>query len=242
MTVDIPHLQVINVDRFQFVINGVVPLDVRLVLVRPQRGNDCKYNSVPDDLFDDDYSAYPYYRATAALARHGEIRWLALPFTVHYAWIKVRHSGGRRTDKPIITARPQWLEHGADVKSARTFRQNLEDVVTRARQNGQQVHLATFGWYIPEDYTEERFQAGELDYADPYLRIGVWGEADAVGSCIVLHNQILRDIARHDPEINLIDVEVGVPKLGRYYDDVCHFSEEGEERFMASLEAGLRSP
>jgi hypothetical protein len=201
--------------------------------------NDCKYNSVPDQLFDDEYSAYPFYKSTAALLRERRIDWLTLPYTLRFAWIQARHVEGREWDKPVVTALPEWTQHGTDVKTARTFRLNLEEILGRSQQAGQTVHLATFASYIPQDYTEERFRAGELDYANPRLRVEVWGEAADVRRCIEIHNEIIRDLAGAYPHARLVEVEQGVSKTGSHFDDACHFTPRGQELFFETLEEAL---
>lgn len=201
--------------------------------------NDCKYNSVPDTLFDDEYSAYPFYRATSALLRDPWIDWLALPYTLRFVWIQARHVEGREWDTPVVTAQPAWMSHGATVKTARTFRRNLEEILRQTQEDGRPVHLATLAYYIPDDYTEERFRAGELDYANPLLRVEVWGEAEDVKRCIEIHNEIIRDLAQQYSHARLVDIEHSVPKAGRNFDDACHFSPAGQEFFFQALEEAL---
>jgi hypothetical protein len=201
--------------------------------------NDCKYNSVPDGLFDDEYTAYPYYKLTAALLSHKELDYVVLPYTLYFAWIELLEGGVPKRQLPVATARPEWQVYGSKIKSARTYRQNLEDIVERAGQRGRIVHLATFASFIPENYTEERFRAGQLGYATPRLRVGVWGRAPDVRACISVHNKIVRDIAAKHANVHLIDVEAAIPREGRFFDDACHLAPVGQQRFFDALAAGL---
>ncbi len=139
----------------------------------------------------------------------------------------------------MVTARPEWQTYGSNIKSARTFRQNIEDIVRRAQQHGQTVHLATFASYIPKDYTYEKFRAGKLDYANPRLPVEVWGRAADVRACISVHNQIIREIAAEYSNVHLIDLESAIPHEGRFFDDACHLSPLGRERFFNALAAAL---
>lgn len=201
--------------------------------------NDCKYNNVPDKWFDDEYSAYPYYKLTSALLRHPEVKYVVLPYTLHFAWVDLTQLGRNEWQNPVVIARPKWVAYGSDIKSARTFRQNLEDVVRRAQSRGQTVHLLTVATYIPQDYTEEKFVAGKLDYAHPRLRVAVWGNATDVRNCIGRHNQIIRDLAAEYSNVHLIDMESAIPQDGRYFDDACHLSPLGKEQFFRALGAAL---
>ena len=204
--------------------------------------NDCKYDNMPAELFDDGYSVYPFYQAVTALLRHPEADWFALPYTLEFAWIQARHLKRVKWTKPTASAREEWWIHGSDVKSARTFRSNLEDLVERSRRLGQTVHLATFASYIPPDYTDEKFLAGELDYDSPRLPAAIWGDAVNVRNCIAVHNEILRDIGSRYDNVRIIEVENAIPSEGRLYDDPCHFSAAGKAVFFDALEAGLRRP
>jgi hypothetical protein len=201
--------------------------------------NDCKYNNVPAKLFDDEYTAYPFYKLTSALLRHPEVNYVLLPYTLYFAWVDLRDIGKKEWQRPVVVARPKWVAYGSNIKSARTFRQNLEEIVRRAQQHGQTVHLATFASYIPQNYTEEKFRAGKLDYANPRLRVGVWGNATDVRACISRHNQIIREIAAEYSNVHLIEMESAIPREGRFFDDVCHFSPLGKERFFDALDAAL---
>lgn len=197
--------------------------------------NDCKYDNMPEELFDDEYSAYPFYKAFSALAQHPEIDRVLLPYTLHFLWIQVTSARLRPWRKPTIAAEKHWVKHGADIKSAATFRENLETIVHDARQRAQTVHLATFAYYIPEDYSYERFEKGELDYRRPYLPVEIWGSAENVSACIEVHNGILRDIANANSNVRLVDVEAAIPRTGLMFRDPCHFTREGEMRFTDVL-------
>jgi hypothetical protein len=135
--------------------------------------SDCKYDNMPAEFFDDEYSTYPFYQAVTALFRHPEVDWFVLPYTLEFASIQVRHKQRVRWTQPTARAYPDWSIHWKEVKSARTFRRNLESLAERSRGLGQTVHLASFASYIPPDYTDERFKTGELDYASPRLPAAV---------------------------------------------------------------------
>ena len=201
--------------------------------------NDCKYNSVPAKLFDDEYTAYPFYKLTSALLHHPEVKYAVLPYTLYFAWVNLREIGKNEWQKPVVIARRNWIRFGSNIKSAQTFRQNLDDIVRRAQLHGQTVHLLTFASYIPQDYTEEKFRAGKLDYAHPRLRVAVWGNATDVRNCINRHNQIIREIAVEHSNVHLVDMESAIPGEGRLFDDACHLSTLGKERFFHALGAAL---
>lgn len=203
--------------------------------------NDCKYDNIPDELFDAEYTAYPFYASVAALYRHHERKWFALPFTLDFLRIQYRFVGAQRFTTPTRWAVPAWHKFGAEVKSAGTYRQNLEEILQRAEQRGQRVTLATFANYIPDDYTEERFSAKTLDYASYRLSARVWGTASNVKKCIAVHNRIVRDLAEKNPWVHLIDFENAVPSQGRYFVDPCHFSPEGARLFIEHLGRALRA-
>jgi hypothetical protein len=200
--------------------------------------NDCKYNSVPPELFDDLYSAYPFYAATAALLRHREVAWLVSPYTLELVWIKwgLRGSFWR---KPILGARPEWRDHGSDLKTTETFRRNMEEIVRRSERQDKIVHLSAFGYYLPPGYTDEKYQAGEFDYAGNRLTVAVWGHPEDVRRCVEENNRAIRAIASRYQNARVIDFENGVPNAGRFYNDICHFSSEGRRHFFEVLADGL---
>lgn len=201
--------------------------------------NDCKYNSVPNHLFDDGYTAYPFYQASSIFLRDKVIDWFALPYTLRFAWVQYRNLDPQEWRLPVVTAHPHWKKYGSDIKSARTFRRNLEEIIKRAQRNGQPVHLATFASHIPENYTYEKFRTGQLDYNNPRLRMGVWGYAEDIRAWIQIHNEIIRDIAKEFPNARIIDIERTMPKVGRLYDDSCHFSPEGRKHYFDLLTVAL---
>lgn len=197
--------------------------------------NDCKYNNMPAEMFDEGYSAYPFYKMTTAVLRHRELDWCVLPYTLEFAWIKLWQFRGQDWRRPTVRSRVEWREEGADIKSARTVRKNLVQIIERAQRKEQIVHLATFAYYLPDDYTDQKFLAGELDYHQPRVAAAVWGYADNVRKGIQVHNEIARELAAKYPHVRLVEMESAIPRLGKHYDDPCHFSPSGKYHFFNHL-------
>lgn len=201
--------------------------------------NDCKYNNVPPERFDADYSGYVFYRLTGELVNSPPQLSVA-PFTFRYIRAKGGLRGQDSVDAPTRVARHNWFRFGEDIKSRETFRANLAAVLEGARSRGLPVRLLSFVIYIPEGYDEQTFLDTGYDYAEPRMRAGVWGQANHVSACVAEHNRILHALAAEHDHAALLDMQEAVPAAGWAMNDPCHFSEPGEELFFARLADAYR--
>ena len=224
--------------------------DKRFDLVVVYHGiNDTRMNNAPAERYLGDYAHAAWYAKLEGLDRRGRaLPWLSLPFSASYASVELGAATGWQAYVPRHFPRAGWLEHGADVKTADTFRANLTELLDLASERGDPVLLMTFAWYLPPDYSLERCRAGELDYEQvtssgrPVQRrhpTELWGRPDFVARGLAEHNRVIREFATH-PAALFVDVARAIPREGTYFHDVCHLSPRGEERWIGSFVPRLR--
>jgi hypothetical protein len=90
----------------------------------------------------------------------------------------------------------------------------------------------TFAVHIPDNYTNEAFYAGELDYADPDIghSCKTWGKADNVRRTVAAHNEAVRRVAADCRPCPFVDM-AAVLQGSRDFYDVCHLTDDGIHRF-----------
>jgi hypothetical protein len=134
--------------------------DKRFDLVLVYDGfNDARMNNTKPGAFRADFSHDPRYSELRALSRHPEVGWFALPFTVEFVAISV-------------SSRQLGMKAGTDLKwssvaearSPEGFEGNLEAIARTAAERGDPLVLMTFAYHIPENYSDEAYEAGQLDY------------------------------------------------------------------------------
>jgi hypothetical protein len=212
--------------------------------------NDARANNYPREVFRSDYTQFPYYRQYAPvfdwIERHP---WLSRSFAASFvrslgarAWVRLAPAFQREAPYNDPLHDP-WREEGGDVKTAPVFAANLEAVLEMARERGQRVMLATYAYYVPADYTNERFLAHETDYAfaPESVAIEVWGYSHHVAAAIEAHNRVVREAAGRHPEVIFVDMERLLPKDGAHFIDVCHWTDLGRERFAQGVLEALRT-
>lgn len=184
--------------------------------------NDLFLNNCPPETFANDYTHAPRYDQIRMLDSHAEVGWFALPYTLRYLR---SHIG----DKLHLDSRPKrdWAHYGTTLMTPPAFRSNLEEIIRIARSRNEQVLLMTFAWHLPEDYSEEAFEAKTLDYDKHICRLLTWGTRAGITSGMRAHNDILGDLARKNPDLLFADMEALMPGGKRHYDDVCHFTATG---------------
>lgn len=205
--------------------------------------NDVRANNAPPDVFDEDYDHYSWYAEVNALWRHPHMDRLVAPFLVD--WLVQRAEKELAPERYVPTHRPRerWLEYGARVRTGPSFRENLASVLEMAAAEGTPVVGATFAYYVPEDYSLERFRARALDFAFQRrsLPIELWGRAANVVRGIQVHNRVLRELAASRPgAFALVDVQGALPKDGARFIDVCHLTRRGSADFARLLLPALR--
>ena len=197
--------------------------------------NDIRANCCPDEVFQDAYQHYRWYRLTGFLDRTRQLSWLASPAVLQLSQTVLQEQLGLITPMPREQPRRDWLQHGATIKTAATFRHNLLEMNELATTRGDTLLLATFAWYLPDSYSLSRFTTGSLDYAGCERSCAVehyWGLPQHVVTGLKVHNRIIREIARTRPEPGLVDLAQLMPAQGMLFCDICHLSPQGS-RLMA---------
>lgn len=207
--------------------------------------NDARANCYPDSMFRDDYTMMPYFRQYAGvfdwMGRHPV---LSRSFVATWIYKLVTQAAVRaaphfQREHPYNDPRNDaWLPEGEHVKTGPTFERNLEAIVSLARQRKQPVLLLTYAWYLPDDYTNERFMNRELDYSftDESVAVEVWGYSYNVVRALNVHNDAVRRVASRHPEARFLDMRVAIPADGQHFIDVCHWTDRGRAAFARGVE------
>jgi lysophospholipase L1-like esterase len=191
--------------------------------------NDLFVNNVDASRFKSDYShMVPWYRRNVLLdhslvARvfYNNILWGHRIFGTSSWYLKYIYP-----DKDI--------ENAMNFVSVDLFRQNLSTLVTEIKQHNAVPILMTFAWNIPSQYDRKSFEAGTVGYKPTnYGRypVELWGSVGFVREGLKRHNQVIREIAKQY-NVLMIDQEKLMDKDLRWFEDVCHFSEEGTDKFV----------
>lgn len=208
--------------------------------------NEARANNVPPQLFREDYGHYSWYRIVNAMAPyHGRAR-LALPMTGRLLATSAGmalHPGGY---VPTAWPRQDWLRYGADLRSAVSFRRNLERVLSLAAERGDPVLLLTFATYVPRNYEKIEFKRGHLDYGTHAIPLEMWGDPKNVLAAVAAHNGVVRELAARTPGVHLVDEAQLLADQPRYFNDPCHLTVDGSIAFvdhaMPAVLAALGSP
>jgi len=204
--------------------------------------NELRANNVPDALWRDDYSHYAWYDEANFyfrhynLARYGTI----LPFYLkHLAVVldrKVLHRG-QKVPYNAERTRPDWWRFGDTVKSEKSFRHNLEGTIALARAKHEPVLVMTYAYYLPPNYSLERFEKGQLDYAQSTVKgspVEIWGLPANVQKGLDVHNNVLQEFAKTDG-VFFVDQQALLGDSAKNFIDVCHLSPAGMEQFVRNL-------
>lgn len=200
--------------------------------------NDTRMNNVEPALFRDDYTHAAWYQEIARMEAHADLLpYLTLPFTLEHALINVMALKWFTFYVPRHRPNLAWTAHGGDIKTAGPLGRNLAEIIDTAERRGQPVLVMTFPWFQPEDYSLERFQAKELVYQEHSHATEIWGEPEHITEGLRVHNERIREVAaeaqrKGQDHVIYVDVDAGYPREGRYWNDICHFSREGEALWM----------
>lgn len=201
--------------------------------------NDTRMNDCPPKLFRDDYQHCAWYHKIDLYRRHPEAKLIVLPYTMSYLAVNVVDGLRLGCYIPRLNPSPAWVEFGRDIKTARPFRANLDEIVTTARKKGERMLVMTFAYHVPPDDTKERSLAQKLDCHRPKTAIEIWGKSEYVTKGMDVHNAIVREVARDNPEVLFVDQAALMTKDVSCFIDCCHFTEEGCAEFVGHIMDGV---
>jgi hypothetical protein len=136
-----------------------------------------------------------------------------------------------------------WRAEAGDLKTPPVFARNVEAVMELAAEREDPFLLLTYTYYVPKGYSNERFLAGDLDYsfAEESVATEVWGWSHHVRAAIEAHDAVVREIAAEHSEVLFFDMERFMPKDGKHFIDICHWTDLGQERFAQGIVEALQS-
>lgn len=201
--------------------------------------NELRANNCPADVFREDYGHFAWYRLIRAAERGREHRFLLLPYTLRFVTSKVLDRLGAGGGIPLHEPAEEMLAFGCEVKTAESFRANVERIGGYAEKKGERLVLMTFASLVPEDYSRDKFDADELAYTSHSFPIELWGSAECVVKGLAAHNAALRAAAAERPGALLVDQAGAFPADRALFNDVCHFTHEGCARFVENLLGAL---
>lgn len=199
--------------------------------------NEVRANNCPSAVFRSDYAHFSWYRLINDFERQADSRWLILPYTVEFAALKIVDRLGWSGFLPTHKPGPESLDYGCDVKTVGSFRNNLAGIIGIAARKKEPVLLMSFSYYIPEGYSEERFWERSLDFTAHTFPVELWGKPECVAAAIVAQNAIVEELAGEFDHVFFVDQQTLIPKEGRYFNDICHLTHEGCERFVDNIVA-----
>lgn len=191
--------------------------------------NDVRMNCVDRSRFRDDYSHCNWYRTLEDRLARGA----PSPFRI----------GWERAVQGISRGMPdeQELALGAEVKTERAFTHNIESIVADAGRKGTPVVLMSFAYYLPANYSRDRFEEGTLDYGHSPIKLPAeeWGIPANLAKAMDIHNRAIAKIANTNKNSVYIDQNALLPKSGRIFSDPCHLTEAGCIEFARNVARAL---
>lgn len=200
--------------------------------------NDLRADACSPDVFRDDYRHMFRYEVLGDFLSHPEAGWVSFPFVSSMAFDMLRlrlGSGGLVEMNDLDMA---LADHGEEVKTVASFRRNLEAILNRARARGEAVILCRFAFFMPGDYSLEKFEASELDFGAHHSATEIWGRPEKVRRGLEAHAEVVKELAARHPEVFDLDVQGLIPRGAAGFDDICHLTAEGLDIFAEHL-AGI---
>ncbi len=212
--------------------------------------NDARANNYPREAFRDDYTQFSYYQrfrpAFDWIEQHPS---LSRSFLV--TWVMKLGLGAKSILAPEFQREAPynsplddpWRAEAGDLKTPPVFARNVEAVMALAESRDQPFLLLTYTYYVPKGYSNERFLAQDLDYSfmEESVATEVWGWSYHIHAAIEAHDAVVREIASEHPEVLFFDMERFMPKDGKHFIDICHWTDLGQERFAQGVVEALQS-
>lgn len=203
--------------------------------------NEVRANNCSAATFREDYSHFSWYKLINDFEARADARWVILPYTVEFVALKVADRIGWRGFLPTHEPSTGSLDDGCEVKTAGAFRRHYEGVLEVAKQRGEPVLLMTFAFFLPESYAKGDFESRKLDYTVHAYPVELWGKPECVVKVLIAHEEVVASLAASHPDIHFVDQRARIPGESLYYNDICHLTHEGCERFVENMLPPVRS-
>ena len=199
--------------------------------------NELRANHVPDNLFKSNYSHLDwYYEINKHLSTIDYLSPFATPYILSLLYLQFKHND--LSPLPHDKVRFEWLYHGQNIKTKKSFRKNISNIIKHANKYQAKVLILTYAYYIPKDYSNNKFISKTLDYSFKNAHsfpLSIWGDKTSLSLGLALHNTILKEQHETDPTLLFVDQYNKIPKKKKYFNDVCHLTEKGGELFVNNL-------
>ena len=197
--------------------------------------NEARANNAPPELYKADYTHYAWYELIQTLEPYHGHSTFALPYTFKFTVIQLKDRLGLAQYVNIDTPKQDWLIYGSDIKSAAAFESNLKAIIALAQARQEPLLMMTFATYVPENYSDQAFQAQTLDYSLHLSPLTLWGQPDQVLAAVAQHNQVMKTMQQDDDRLFFVDQAAQMPTGARYFNDVCHFTSIGSTQFVDNM-------
>ncbi len=198
--------------------------------------NDVRLNNCPPQVYKEDYSQYAWYKVINLFEKYPALGNAASLYSLYYRFIRIQEKMGS-PPKYISRKMPyeEWLQYGNRIKTARAFKQNMVKILDIAEKKGEPVLLMSFCYYVPPNYSLEGFMKRELDYTLFGAPTEIWGISKNVVKGMDVHNDIIGTLGGFSGKIAYVDLKASFPQRGDYFNDICHLTQKGCERFVEGI-------
>jgi hypothetical protein len=205
--------------------------------------NEVRANNCPPSVFRSDYSHYAWYQDVYRILRHKEMNYTVIPFFLDLAAAHIRRRIGAERMVPPHAPDEAWAEkYGQDIRTEQSYKKNVLDIIHRAESTGDPILLMTFAFYIPEDYSLQKFKTRQLDYNQFVSPIETWGRPENVKKGLEAHNRVIQSVANAFRKGDLkykkfyyLDMNGLMNKNKDNFNDVCHLTGDGCKRFASYI-------
>ncbi len=207
--------------------------------------NELRMNNCPAEMFRSDYSHVAWYRKIERVKAHREKAFLSFPCALEYLAADLLGKPGFGIYLSQHKPREEWLSHGADIKTAGPFRDNIRKILRLAAKKEEPVLLMTFASHIPDGYSMDRFKEGSLGYdrssipdqhkGQVFLPVEFWSSPENVKAGLKAHNKAVRELAEEFDGNIFVDQARLMPGKGTLFRDCCHLGEAGAWKFVGNI-------
>lgn len=197
--------------------------------------NDSRMNNVAPESFREDYAHCSWYSKLNFITEHPNLNCLALPYTLYFTGGILGEKLGlvNTTERMIPTQ--ESCEHGKNIRTKKTFKSNLHEILKIAKAKGEKVVLMTYAYHVPEGFSLDGDQDQHPDYASGSSALRLWGKPAYVVQAIDQHNDAIRELVAEYPGTWFVDQRALLPRSGKHFVDCCHLTPLGCQEFASNV-------
>ena len=163
--------------------------------------NELRANNIPEKFFKKDYSHYAWYKLINIYLKKQRINSIIFPRIINLLIYNINEKISPTPTVPIHIPKEEWMKFGSNIKTARTFRNNIQDIIDISKKKKEKLIIMTFAYNNLDNVDIYKNEYKYCYYKERKCPTAMWGLPNNVIKGLETHNNIIKETAEKSKEV-----------------------------------------